>query len=161
MHSMHVFRQLTLLLAILALLPAGSSGFDDTPSKSDTPKKDKDAKATKDEPEFNQPPKGAILLSMNSLKGRITKGSDGRTFSVELVVNGKKKEIEINLAASTKVRVIKQSDFDDKGNPKKGARVMTSGTLDDIRGGMLVTVTLNGTRDGAWLVAKSVTITGE
>jgi hypothetical protein len=80
---------------------------------------------------------------------------------VEVVQNGKKKEIEINLAAATKVLLSKQSAFDDKGNPKKATRVVTPGTLDDIRGGMNVTVTVSGTRDAKWLVAKVATITVE
>jgi hypothetical protein len=151
---------MTLILAGVALLSARAEALDDTPG----PPKDsaKNAKETKPESEFNSPPKGAALLPMGQVKGRITKGSDGKTFSVEVTLNGAKKEIEINLAASTKVRVSKQPEFDDKGNIKKSARVVTAaGTADDLRGGMNVTVTVSGTRDGSWLVAKLATVTGD
>jgi hypothetical protein len=154
---MRFVRQMTLIIAGVALVSARSDAFDDTPA---APKAEsaKDAKA---EPEFNHPPKGAALLPMGQFRGKITKGSDGKTFAMEVAVNGKKKEVEINLAASTKVRVSKQSEFDDKGNPKKSARVVTTGTADDLRGGLEVTVVVSGTRDGSWLVAKLATVTGE
>jgi hypothetical protein len=148
---------MTLLLAGVAFLAARSDARDDTPA---APKADS-AKDAKTETEFNHPPKGAVLVSMGQIRGKITKGSDGKTFSVEVPVNGKNKEVEINLAASTKVRVSKQSEFDDKGNPKRSPRVVTAGTADDLRGGANVTVFVSGTRDGSWLVAKLATVTGD
>jgi hypothetical protein len=132
----------------------------DGQAKSD-PAKEKDAKAPKKEPEFNSPPKGATIISIGRLTGQITKGSDGKTFSMETVFNGSKKEIEINLAAITKVRRIKQNEFDDKGNRKTSPPVVTDATADEIRGGTMATVVVSGTRDGKWLVAKLVTLAGE
>jgi hypothetical protein len=151
------------LLAMLTFLPARSSGRDDTPAapKADASKKDKETKPAKDEPEYNQPPKGAVLFPVGPIKGRITKGSDGKTFSMEIPANGKVKEVEINLAATTKVRVVKVSEFDDKGNARKPTRVVSNGTADDLRGGLYVTVTLSGTRDGSWLVLRTATVAGE
>jgi hypothetical protein len=127
----------------------------------DAGKNDKETKPAKPEPEFNSPPKGTVLVSHGRLIGQITKGSDGKTFSMEVQVDGSKKEIEVNLASYTRVRVTRQSEFDEKGNPKKSAPVSSAGTADDIRGGRNVVVTVSGTRDGKWLVAKFVTVSGE
>jgi hypothetical protein len=151
------------LLAASALAAVNSqvAGYPPASNSSDPAKSDKDAPLAKEEPKYNSPPKGAVLVALGQLNGRIAKGSDGQTFSVELETGGKKKEIEINLASYTKVRVRKQSEFDDKGNAKKTAPVTTDGTADAIRGGRTAVVTISGTRDGKWLVAKSVTITGE
>lgn len=160
---MQGYRLGALLLVVSVLLATRSLGSDDPPGppKADASKNDKDAKPAKDEVEYNRPPKGAVVAPLGQITGRIAKGSDGKTFSVESSVNGKKQEVEINLATSTKVRVRQQSEFDDKGNRKKSAAVVTAGTADDIRGGMNVTVMISGTRDGKWLVAKLVTVSGE
>jgi hypothetical protein len=152
-----------MLLVAVGLWSPISIGADDSTAKSqaEPAKKSTDSKPAKEEPEFNSPPKGAVIVPLGRVVGQITKGSDGKTFSMDVMVDGKKKEIEINLAASTKVRRVKQSDFDDKGNPKKSAPVVTAATMDDLRGGMTVAVLVSGTRDGKWLVAKAATLTGE
>jgi hypothetical protein len=150
-----------LFLTFLATYRVGAATTDDPPAKTDPSKKEKDAKSAPEEPRFNSPPKGVTLVVIGRLVGRITKGSDGKTFSMETESNGKKKEVEINLAAFTRVRIAKASEFDDKGNPKKSAPLPTNGTLEDLRGGMSVIVNVSGTRDGKWLVAKVATITGD
>jgi hypothetical protein len=150
-----------LLLAALVLHLGGSRGDDPPPPKDDPAKKDKDAKTPKAEPEFNAPPRGATLVALGKYKGMITKGSDGKTFSVEMVLNGKKQEVEINLAAFTKVTRVQQAEFDDKGNPKKSAPTVTPATADDLRGGRTVIVNVSGTRDGKWVVAKTATLVGD
>jgi hypothetical protein len=153
---------LALLLAI-GLLAAARRTEGEPPASppADSAKKDKESKPAKAEPEFNSPPKGATLVSHGRLIGQIAKGSDGKTFSMEVQADGAKREIEVNLASYTKVRVTRQSEFDDKGNPKKSAPVSSPGTADDIRGGRNAIVTVSGTRDGKWLVAKFVTISNE
>lgn len=157
-------RLAALLLAVLVLLSGGLRGGDDPPAPKADPArkdKDKDAKPSKAEPEFNPAPRGATIVAMGKFRGMITKGSDGKAFSVELVLNGKKQEVEINLAAYTKVTRVQQSEFDDKGNPKKSAPTYTPATADDLRGGRTVIVNVSGTRDGKWLVAKTATLVGE
>jgi hypothetical protein len=156
------------VIALAVLLGFEIANFElylaaDPPSSNpvDQAKKDKDSKPAKEEQQYNSPPKGASLVSLGRLTGRIAKGSDGKTFSLEVEINGKKKEVEINLAAYTKVRVTRQAEFDDKGNPKKSAPVASQGTADDIRGGRAATVTVNGTSDGKWLVARYVSLSGE
>jgi hypothetical protein len=151
------------LFFVVGLMSAAQRSDGDPPTSptADSAKKDNGPKSAKEEPEFNSPPKGAVLVSHGRLIGQIAKGSDGKTFSLEVQVEGKKKEFEINLASYTKVRVTKQKEFDDKGNPKKSAPVSSAGTADDIRGGRNAVVTVSGTRDGKWLVAKFVTIADE
>src|SRR5438309_1602239 len=132
---MQGYRLGALVLAVAVPLATRSLGSDDPPAppKADAAKKDQDAKPSKDEAEYNRPPKGAVVAPLGQITGRIAKGSDGRTFSVETSVGGKKQEVEINLAATTKVRVRQQTEFDDKGNRKKSAPVVvTAGTADDI-----------------------------
>lgn len=167
-----------LLLAACGLAAVQANGVDDTApaKKPDAAKKDdadpknaKDAKPAKeepskkdkDEPTFNSPPKGATVVVKGIFRGQVTKGSDGKVFSMQIDVGGgKKKEIEVNLAAITRVRKANNSEFDDKGNPKKSAGDVKAAP-EDIRGGLNVIVTMSGTKDGAWLVAKQVVITGE
>jgi hypothetical protein len=156
-------RASSVFVAAATLVIFGARAADDpsTSAKAGSSKKDKDGKPAKQEPEFNTPPKGATILALGQFKGQIVKGSDGKTFSMEVDLNGRKKEVEVNLAAYTKVRLSRQSDYDDKGNPRKSAPVVTPATADDIRGGMKIVVTVSGTRDGKWLVAKVATVTNE
>jgi uncharacterized protein (DUF2147 family) len=153
-------RLMVLLLATAVLLSGGSQVTGDPPA-ADPAKKDKDAKPAKDEPQYNPPPRGATVVALGKYRGQITKGSDGKAFSMDVVLNGKKQEIEINLAAYTKVYRVQQSDFDEKGNPKKTAPVATAATADDLRGGRTVIVNVSGTRDGKWVVAKTATLVGD
>jgi hypothetical protein len=146
------------LLAAVVVFFGGTRVVGDPPA-ADSAKKD--AKPAKDEPQFNPPPRGATLVALGQYVGQITKGSDGKAFSVEVMLNGKKQEVEINLAAYTKVRRVQQAEFDEKGNPKKGAPVYTAATQDDLRGGRKVIVNVSGTRDGKWVVAKTATLVGD
>jgi hypothetical protein len=142
-----------LLLAACGLATVGVRGADDAPAKKDA--KDKEAK---DEPSYNSPPKGALLVSLGTVTGRITKGCDGKAFSMEI---SKGKEVEVNLAKITTVYVINGMEFDDKGNPKKTAARPVKGAPDDIRAEATAVVELSGTRNGKWLMAKRVTVKRE
>jgi hypothetical protein len=156
---MKLATRLTVLLLTTAVLLSGGSHVIGDPPAADPAKKDKDAKPA--EPQYNPPPRGATVVVLGQYKGQITKGSDGKTFSVDVMLNGKKQEVEINLAAYTKVRRVQQAEFDEKGNPKKGAPVYTAATADDLRGGRVVIVSVSGTRDGKWVVAKTATLVGD
>ncbi len=151
-----------LLLAVTVAQFSDRSNASDDPSPAkqpETPKKQ--TPAPKEEGTYNAPPKGAVLVSLGRFVGRVIKGSDGKSFSMEVDPGTGKKEIEINLAAYTKVRVVKHAEFDDKGNPKRSAPTSSVGGPEDIRAGTIAVVNLSGTRDGKWLVAKQVTLSPE
>jgi hypothetical protein len=169
---MNRFVAALLLLTTCGVLTTFGQKTDDTPAKKDAPAKKDDPAATdkdkdkdkKPAAEFNSPPKGVAIIKLGTVHGVIAKGSDGKTF--RLKIDKQEKDVEVNLASTTKVR-IPANEFDDKGNrkkpkydPKDTDRSLggVKGTSDDIKDGEKVLVDLSGTRDAKWLMAKIVIV---
>ena len=148
-----------LLAAACGLLALDVRADDDPPAKkgdkkADAPKKDD----KKEEPAYNAPPKGQALRHIGQVKGKITKACDGKVFGFQ--ADNDKKEVEVNLAATTKIEVFKKDEFDEKGNPKKNPRRgPVKAAADDIKSGTVL-LDLSGTR-GGWYVARRVLLLGE
>lgn len=127
-----------------------------------TDKDSKDSKSTADKQEYNSPPKGKSLVQLGNYAGQVTKSCDGKTFSMQVILGkDKKQEIEINLMASTKIRVLNRGKFDAKGNALKTPPGGSKGSPEDISSGARVVVAMKGTSDGKWFAATIVTVTGE